>query len=66
MRCVMRYASISLGTSNEMMPGLSRETKRETNENDRPIDRSPWRIPQLKKTDTSPVERELVGFTTKF
>ena len=66
MRCVMRYASISLGTSNEMMPGLSRETKRETNENDRPIDRSPWWIPQLKKTDTSPVERELVGFTTTF
>jgi lysozyme family protein len=42
----------------------SRELK--TNENDRPIDRSPWWIPQLKKTDTSPVERELVGFTTTF
>ena len=46
---------------------ISCETKRETNENDRPIiDRSPWWIPQLKKTDTSPVERELVGFTTTF
>ena len=31
-----------------------------------PVDRSPWWIPQLKKTDTSPVERELVGFTTTF
>ncbi len=42
----------------------SRELKK-TNENDRPIDRSPWWcIPQLKKT--SPVERELIGFTTTF